>query len=114
MRNAKPFYRVFRFVNDIGGPHSPDFRSAKSLLKPRDLKRRLESGLTIEEEQRKLKTMSRQVMANLTAGGELRLTSHMIPVLEDPRTRIGDDGTCGQSLEILSRNQSEPVQTLGP
>lgn len=76
--------KAFRFVNDVSGPGSPDFRSPKSLLTPRDYGKILESGLTIAEELKRIKRMDKMLMANATASGELRVTSHMIPVLEDP------------------------------
>jgi len=76
--------RVFRFVCDVSGPYSPDFRSPKSLLRPRDYRRLLESGMTVAEELKMVKRMSIQYLANRTASGELRMTSPMIPVLEDP------------------------------
>lgn len=76
--------RVFRFVNDVSGPHSADFRSPQSLLKPRDYERLLENGMTVAEELEKIKRMGHQYIADRTASGELRRTSPMIPVLENP------------------------------
>jgi hypothetical protein len=85
--------RVFRFVNDINGPKSPDFRSPKSLVKPRDYRKMLENGLTVVEELHHIKLLSRQQMANMTAAGELRFTSHMIPVFEDPDKALSSTST---------------------
>lgn len=76
--------RVFRFMNDVSGPLSPDFRSPQSLLRPRDYKRRLENGMTVAGELEKIKRMGHQYIADRTASGELRMTSPMIPVLENP------------------------------
>src|SRR5437016_4315772 len=84
MDQESKMIRVFRFVNEIDSPKAPDFRSPKSLVKTRDHRKILENGLTIAEELHYVKQISKQQMANMTAAGELRLTSHMIPVFEDP------------------------------
>jgi hypothetical protein len=92
--------RVCRFLNDISGPRSPDFRSPKSLLRPRDYKRLLSNGLTVADELALLKILSKQEIADRTASGELKLTSPMIPVLEDPQKALSSTYRHGEEREL--------------
>jgi hypothetical protein len=79
---------VYRFVNDVSGEDSPDFKSPKARLRPQDLQCRLETGETIQEQLKRVEQLDLATVANMTAGGELPLTSPMLPVLENPERAL--------------------------
>lgn len=87
-------------MNDVSGPGSSDFRSPQSLLRPTDYDRLLENGLTVAGELQKIKQLGNQSMADLTASGELRLTSHMIPVLENPEKALSSTFRDGEERTL--------------
>lgn len=92
--------RVYRFMNDVSGPRSPDFRSPKSLLMPRQYKNVLSNGSTVAKELAILRTLDKQDIADRTASGDLRVTSPMIPVLENPPKALSSTYHHGEDREL--------------